>query len=295
MEPTTVSLKRRRRSSRSGQCLGLRIRLNDGTEAITSATHHYVRLPGKYQAVQRVLNWIITAKNNFSGLFRGSWLTWQDGVPANSPLGMRLRLRDGKSSKAKSVTNTVTTTYDNPSSMLPYPNGYQHDLSLLTGPNLPHITTPPDVGKITGWANYEEALDGNPVFVTRLETSLNNNTRERTAAGAAKEAIMEGTEYFWDKQGNVTAGLFWRTGEEDPEVVDHESGDGATVLCLGRPSDETVKAVVFQNYETPVRTYECEPGHYGHCTWKMKGGFILPPDIRECEIVSDGFSEKPKT
>jgi len=45
---------------------------------------------------------------------------------------------------------------------IPYPCGFQHDLSLITGPNLPQLTNPPDSPRIIGWGTYEEALQGEP-------------------------------------------------------------------------------------------------------------------------------------
>ncbi|PGH23106.1 hypothetical protein AJ80_02880 [Polytolypa hystricis UAMH7299] len=140
-------------------------------------------------------------------------------------------------------TATVTTTYDEPSSILPYPYGYQHDLSLLTSPNTPSFQ---NLGgsRIAGW--------------------------------------VEGTAYFWDKRGRVSASLFWRT-EED---FDCASGNSSAVLCLGGLTDRNVRAVVFQSYEVPrwkllyVGESDIKLIDMHDC---MKGGFVLPQEIQEIQ------------
>lgn len=57
------------------------------------------------------------------------------------------------------------------------------------------------------------------------------------------------------------------------------------MLCLGKPEDKEVKAVVFQNYEAPMREWadECKKLVNRHeC---MKGGFILPQEVQKSEIL----------
>lgn len=75
--------------------------------------------------------------------------------------------------------------------------------SLLTGPNVQHITITPGVGRITGWAEYEEVLDVNLIVVTRLGTSMDN-----TRTSAPKRVIMAETEHFWDEGDQVASALF---------------------------------------------------------------------------------------
>lgn len=55
---------------------------------------------------------------------------------------------------------TIKFTYDSPSKFLPYPSGYNHDLSLITSKTLPMVKSPPNVGEVVDWAAYEDALDG---------------------------------------------------------------------------------------------------------------------------------------
>lgn len=162
--------------------------------------------------------------------------------------------------------------------------GYLHDLSLLTGDDIPQITSPPGVGKVSGWADYTEALDGKPVFVTTFNVST-SKTQVHSRTASIQQAVVEGTEYFWGAQGRISASLFWRTDQD----YDHAESPGNTgsVLCLGKPGDENISIVAFQNYETPTRIgLQLDDGH--HSRWRMRGGFVLPREIRECEIVTGG-------
>ena len=42
---------------------------------------------------------------------------------------------------------------------------------FLNGDIIPRITPPTGLGKVKGWANIVDALDGEPVFVTRFHVS----------------------------------------------------------------------------------------------------------------------------
>ncbi|KAM5449053.1 hypothetical protein McanCB49686_006865 [Microsporum canis] len=177
--------------------------------------------------------------------------------------------------------------YDEPSTIYPYPAGYRHDLSLFTDSNLPEITSPPGVGIITGWANYVDALDGQPVFTTRFDVGRNRREQQTgtVSNNVTKEAIIEGSEYTWVSSA-ITASLLWRTRPDDLTLM----GFSGSVLCLGRPTDETIKAVVFQNYCTQIKGWqmrdgerELQPHGSGH-GW-MKAGFLLPREVKECTII----------
>lgn len=168
---------------------------------------------------------------------------------------------------------------------MPYPAGYRHDLSLITGPELPPILSPSGVGIIRGWADYENALDGQPVFMTRFDVCINRVREEqgRIATESTKVALVQGAEYWWLSRA-ISASLLWRTKEDYRPV----SGFSGSVLCLGRPGDAEVDAVVFQNYQTPMRRSQIsgEEDLTGDHGWSMKAGFFLPQEIRECRIVT---------
>ena len=132
---------------------------------------------------------------------------------------------------------------------------------------------------MTEWADYEDALDGSAVFVTKFDVWINKEKREygNISNKRSQEAIVEGAEYLWQSTA-VSASLLWRTNEDYRNV----QGFSGSVLCLGHPSDKTVKAIVFQNYEMPIKSWQVKgeerelTGDYG---WLIKAGFFLPQEI----------------
>jgi hypothetical protein len=148
------------------------------------------------------------------------------------------------------------------------------------------MVSPPGVGKITGWGDYRDALDGQPLFVTRLTASTDRKTQrdvKPNLSESTKPAIIEGREYFWSEQG-VAASLLWRTDGEFESVGAYS--DSGSILCLGNPTDAEVKAVIFQNYETPVKKWKGAKSLEGIIGWSLKGGYVLPQEIRESTILS---------
>lgn len=114
----------------------------------------------------------------------------------------------------------------------------------------------------------------------------------RTLAGRgiftnAQRAIVEGTEFTWNKGAYAqNSAILWRS-ELDHDTARAFSG---SLLCSGLPSDATARAVVFQNYEAALKD-ECTLNDYqvgltgvtNQATFK--GGFILPDEITSSEIV----------
>lgn len=156
----------------------------------------------------------------------------------------------------------ITSTYDpNISAFLPFPVGCIHDLSLITDDDLPEMTSPPGLPTIDGWATYSSVLDGGPLFVMRMN-------------------CVTGT---W-RSFSQNASLLWRTN------YDHDRADGfsGSVLCLGRPTDKNVTAVLFQNFESPIRPWQDLTDHTTTVTDKwnptFKGDFLLPEKIRNATI-----------
>ncbi|KAK2785042.1 hypothetical protein FQN52_008764 [Onygenales sp. PD_12] len=268
-------------SFHSRGCLGLRIKGQSGTEAVTAVTHAFVKLPGKWWMYSKLAYWLFRAKEKLLGCHGPK------AGGGNLPLGKSVYIA-GEAEKA----GTVTTCYDDPSPTLPYPAGYRHDLCLSTGPNLPHISSPPGVGMVTEWAEYEDALDGMPVFVTRFDAWINKSHHEhgRTSTDVTKRASVEGTEYLWLDQA-VTASLLWRTDEDWRDA----QGCSGSVLCLGRPTDPNIKAVVFQNYQTPINKHEIRGSKRGDRAWLMKAGLLLPQEVRESQILSSKSPQEQRT
>ena len=140
---------------------GFKIRLKDGLEAITTATHRYVWNPASPLPLRLL-------------------------PKSHSALCAHITVAPGSS-----MTGIVTGTYDEPSPSA-YPHGYTHDMSLITGTHLPATTsTSPAILRISGWAPYEDALDGHPAYAVLLNG---------TVAADIKRAIVAGSACFWDSK-----------------------------------------------------------------------------------------------
>ena len=92
-----------------------------------------------------------------------------------------------------------------------------------------------------------------------------------------QKALIAGTEYTWILRAiprNIS--LLWQTNYD----ADSAGGFSGSVLCLGQKTNSTAKAVVFQNYESPLKLKGISlPKHA-----VVKGGFLLPAEIRRASI-----------
>lgn len=170
---------------------------------------------------------------------------------------------------------------------MPYPVGFSHDLSIITftGDNLPHLTNPPNSPRITHWGPYEEVLRGSPVFINRHNiVSGTFSTRESYGVSRlAQEAIAHGAQYSWDTKARApNIALLWRTLHDSDTV----QGTSGSVLCLGRPSDRYVRAVLFQNFEGPLAPSQNVQIAKTETSPRFKGGFLLPTEVRDAEIIT---------
>lgn len=154
--------------------------------------------------------------------------------------------------------------------------------------NLPEIVNPPNFPTITGWASYEEVLDGAPVFLCRnnVATGVWRVVEGTGVSRDAQRAIVLGSEYTWEKTAycqNVS--LLWRTNFDTESAVSFSG----SVLCCGQPSHATAKAVLFQNFEAPMTevmiTQDHDPELRGDSRLTFKGGFLLPEEIRRSDII----------
>jgi hypothetical protein len=107
-----------------------------------------------------------------------------------------------------------------------------------------------------------------------------------------QEDLSVAGQYTWDRESSrVSRSLLWRTAQSDDQSVIGASG---SVLCMGKPQDEEVSAVVFQNFQlsfppqvavihgltfTPQEMLDC----HGWSTFK--GGFVLPDEISRSEVI----------
>lgn len=102
---------------------------------------------------------------------------------------------------------------------------------------------------------------------------------------ATQIAIAAGAEHSWESAA-VAPGtsLLWRTSF----YADTAQGYSGSVLCLGKPTDPTALAVVFQNFETALKPQHGlsnrEEAVNGEKVLRFKAGFLLPAEIREAAI-----------
>ncbi|XHG09859.1 hypothetical protein AWENTII_012896 [Aspergillus wentii] len=281
--------------------IGLKIRFSDGKEAITVPTHAFVavrthattlanRVVDLYLRVKKDLARFIPIKKGFTlpKLFTSREHAW-----SNSPLGKKVFLA-GESQEIGTLTYTYDSIESTPSFM-PFPCGFQHDLSLVTADpcqSLMRVESPMGTPQVVGWGNYKDALDGDPLFITGTHATTGRlmDRKGQGVSRAAQKALAEGAQYTWDKEllsQNVS--ILWRT-EQDEDALNGFSGNA---LCLGEISDRTCLAICFQNFDTPLYSREFlakdhRPPPSKEINFpRIHGGFILPAEVRNAEILCD--------
>ncbi|KAI9375182.1 hypothetical protein BJX61DRAFT_192188 [Aspergillus egyptiacus] len=261
-------------------CLGLKLKLPGGKTVLTTVTHAYVRNPALPVVLMRVADWVVRAKNALSR-FRDPHLDRDSRAYGVSDQGLSNdpRGKDILLCKTNTKVGTITHCFDNPSPILPYPAGYRHDLSLIEGETLPDMVSPPGYPIISAWAPYGNVLAGAPLYAVACNAQAHH---WRVIAGAkvtpaVADSVLLGSEYIWDREAcDQAVAMLWRSKED----VDSASGYSGSVLCTGTPTDQHGEAVVFQNYETGIRTWEGPS-----LSANIKAGFLLPGEIRESTIV----------
>jgi hypothetical protein len=163
------------------------------------------------------------------------------------------------------------------------------------------MVPPLGLPKITGFCSPEQALSGqHQLFTARYNLRYkNHDVYEGTVIPVdVQEDLAESAQYIWDRDSRtVGRSLLWRTQDGDDVSVGGASG---SVLCLGKPTDSEVQAVVFQNFQcafpnsvaqahniqlNPQSMQDC----YGYFTFK--GGFFLPEEIRASAVC---MNDKPE-
>lgn len=153
------------------------------------------------------------------------------------------------------------------------------------------MTNPPRAPKVVGWGDYGDALDGQFAFAMALNALTERSAKEarRDHFGTLQRAVVEGTEYLWDKKARTqSVALLWRAMHDGTDM----EGLSGSVLCLGRPTDPQCRAVVFKHFEMPICPQHFDSSDptsaHGDISWSsIKGGFLLPPEVRNAEIVCE--------
>lgn len=161
---------------------------------------------------------------------------------------------------------------------------------------------------IAEWGSIEEALAGAPIFcaipnVTR-GFSLGAKLLEGTVATEGfRSALVHGSQTIWERD-MIKVSFLWRTTRD----VDFAQGFSGGVICLGKPPEKNCKPLLFQNFAHTVRKWpKGEPRQIKtvkrfrkSVIETIKGGFLLPDEIRNSRIILTGlpislrpFSEQP--
>jgi hypothetical protein len=176
--------------------------------------------------------------------------------------------------------------------MFPYPYGFEHDLSLVTGDELPDVRNNPHNPRIVGWGKAEELLAGGRCFVSgqNMDSGKEILLEGTGISPEAKKAVVEGMRYAWYQTPAIARCLLWRT-ENDWDTV---AGLSGSVLCLGDPRKKEALAVCFQNFQHPV-SRELDNDYRGPGKGALplvKGGFLLPEEITNATIVMRASDER---
>ncbi|KAJ5594588.1 uncharacterized protein N7459_000796 [Penicillium hispanicum] len=277
--------------------LGLKLKFPDGSRGIVVPTHAFVDLKTPQENMaHKHASWLAKTKSTFS---KATAIKIKErirrGSAVESPLGKSVWFVQ----EPKEKIGHVTATYDhNVVRSSTFPQTIDHNTSVVTGDHLPKMLNPPRAPLIIGWGDYREALDGHLAFTMSLsalsQTSPGENRRD--LFGTMQKAIVEGSEYLWDRKFHTqSVALLWRAMHDGTEM----EGLSGSVLCLGQPTDPHCRAVLFKHFETPICAQHfdiSDPSTHGDLAWSsIKGGFLLPPEIRDAEIIceSDQFSAVP--
>ncbi|RPA85714.1 hypothetical protein BJ508DRAFT_322320 [Ascobolus immersus RN42] len=293
---------------------GLKLRFGEGAQAvvaITVATHVFVSSPLSLSATQNLKEKgkramiKIARLEPILTLSKSRPVAWiLQKTLGTCPLGKKVYLAN-----SMDPVGTITRTYDKPSSIIPYPKGYLHDLSLVTSEHkpLPEIVPPLNGPRLNDtFADPETALGATPVFTLKHKVQSPTNPEifvGDVMSSEQKAELVEATQYFWDKHG-FTRSLLWRTEHDYTPVA----GASGSVLCIGLPTERKhpVAPVLFQNYQTafpfpwnlklteprPSKQYTEDPKdlddikHVWARNFQLKGGFFLPEEIRSATILA---------
>jgi hypothetical protein len=180
---------------------------------------------------------------------------------------------------------TVAHAYDSPSVDRTYPNGYQHDLALITGPKLPRFSQPPDCAKLTDmFGRPEQALKAGTVFQL-----FSGFRRPKPDVVPNRDALIIRTQSLWNYTEYLhPVSLIW------PSHKGVCSGSGS-LLCLGSHANARTTGLVLENFvghfaSTPWRKDDTELTGFPEVTM-FKGGFFLPDEMRNGTIILDDEEE----
>ena len=119
---------------------------------------------------------------------------------------------------------TFTHIYDSPSAQFPYPQCYKHDLALITGPNLPRCSQPPNCARVQNKfaTPEEEALSTGTVFLLmsdfrRSKPGILEVVNGHAVSHVARDALILGVQTLWNHKERleIANSLIWRSDPDD--------------------------------------------------------------------------------
>ena len=131
----------------------------------------------------------------------------------------------------------------------------------------------------------DDVLAGGDMFVCRVGLHGDIADERGIRHDASTRALIVGAEYLWG-DGHLKRSFLWRTTEGKGSI----SGFSGAVLVAGKPSDKHAKAICFQSWEDLLTE---AGGMEGTRPW-IRGGFMLPEDIKQSEILMQPSHAKPK-
>ncbi|KAJ6111557.1 hypothetical protein N7523_007618 [Penicillium sp. IBT 18751x] len=267
--------------------LGLKVEFTDGSQGICVPTHAFVDVnKPKENLTPKRTSLLKKTKATFSiATAMKVKESLKVGATVDSSLGKSVWL-----GQPKQRLGSITSTFDHRiARSSAFPKTIDHDLSIVTGGHLPTIGNPPRAPEIIGWGDYRDALEGQCAFAMTLSVrSEKSKEAERDPSGKIQEAVVEGTEYLWDRKARTqSAALLWRT-MLDGAGIERQTG---SVLCLGKLTDPHCRAVLLKNFETPICAQHSEgdsiPGPEDAASFSIDGGFLLPTEIRDTVIICE--------
>ncbi|KAJ7714076.1 hypothetical protein B0H16DRAFT_1619519 [Mycena metata] len=172
-----------------------------------------------------------------------------------------------------------------------FPTHFQHDLSLIEPESidghLPRMVVPlwhPLFRERFATPEAALKLEGDSAFLLEHECRFHNRRRYQTCSPSPKSVsvLISGVDYLFLEAHHVQRALIWRTDIEDHSMAGRSSG---AVVCLRRPTDREVQALLFQNFQTAISEKQklvaeqleepLDPG----ILITFKGGFFLPPEF----------------
>ncbi|TFK73164.1 hypothetical protein BDN72DRAFT_956776 [Pluteus cervinus] len=246
---------------------GLKIRLEDGTDVVTTSTHG-----------------ISSQLECTSSLSQAaaSFLQWStDKLLQILPSAMRvstnmLGQQDAFGESGHHINGVISKTYDSPSGTFPYPYGYQHDLSLIAplsessssnvGALTPGSHTESSLLKLEGFANAETVLSDRATGkLLAIQPPRHRNsasalsplgcpqTRSPEPANSFPVSqVVEAAQYIWEqnvsrsalKENKYSISLLWRshplhilssTPPSRSSDPDPNQFEGPEILCIRKP------------------------------------------------------------